>query len=525
MNTFHPLEARFELPPLFTYPFCYEPHPLCLAAAREVQAVAGEMDVSEGKMFGVLVVRRKNDGAVGFLAAYSGLLCGRNDWPYFVPPVYDAQQPDGYFKRHEALIDALNRHINELETAAGRISTVAELQRLRQTAQAAIARQKELTAQAKQRRDALRQEGTADEALLIRESQYMKAELHRLKRRYAEAIEKEEERLKAFDHEIDLLKEKRRHMSDDLQAWLFDQYTMLNARGEARPLTALFAATPTRTPPAGSGDCCAPKLLQHAYLTGLKPLCMAEFWWGPSPVGEVRHAGRFYPACQGKCRPILSHMLQGLDVQPDPMMQAANSILQLETVYEDEWLLVVNKPAGLLSVPGRGNMPSVVSLLGGLSPVHRLDMATSGLLVVARTEQTFSRMQRLFAQRKVQKEYVALVDGIVTPSRGTIELPIAPDYIERPRQRVDWEEGKAALTEYEVEGYENGMTRLRLYPHTGRTHQLRIHCAHPLGLNMPIHGDELYGQRAERMCLHAQTIRFTHPMTGEALVISSEVPF
>lgn len=526
-SLFHPLEARFELPPLFNNPFCYEPHPLCLAAAAEVRQVVSEMDVSEGKMFGVLVVRR-SDGAIGFLAAYSGLLDGRNDWPYFVPPVFDAQRPDGHFKQTERLIDALNRRINLLETDPRRVSCEAELHRLRQTAQTAVTQYKERMARAKQRRDALRATAAGDEqtmAALIRESQFMKAELHRLKLRYAEAVASAKTQMAAFDAPIRQLKEQRRQMSDELQAWLFDQYRLLNARGEAWPLAGLFVDTASHMPPAGAGDCCAPKLLQCAYSEGLQPLCMGEFWWGPSPAGEVRREGRFYPACQGKCRPILRHMLEGLAVQPNALEQCKAHNLSLPVVYEDEWLVVVDKPAELLSVPGRGNLPSVVSMKRGLLPVHRLDMATSGLLVLARSRRVLSALQQQFAERCVKKEYVALVDGIVSQPHGVIELPLSPDYDDRPRQRVDWATGKQAVTEYDVMGYEQGMTRLLLRPHTGRTHQLRVHCAHPQGLGMPIHGDVLYGQRDRRLCLHARSISFAHPVTGQPLTVTCDVPF
>ena len=543
----HPLYTDIQKPERFTYPFCYEPHPLAVLAAEQVQRELASMQLTEGKMFGVLVVtpsdspcrgrtfsadslcggrtfsadslcRGRMDppptgGARGgppiyFLAAYSGLLEGRNDWPYFVPPVFDAQQPDGYFKTKE-------REISELVHNDG--------------------------------------------GLLAKK------------------------------------------MSQDLQLWLFHQYQFLNARGEKRDLVDVwqdYHCSPRirrkfPLPPGGTGDCCAPKLLQYAYSHGLKPVCMAEFWWGPSPksqggeeAGMVRHHGQFYPACRGKCKPVLTWMLQGLAVDPNPE-EAGFPHLVPEVVYEDEAMVVLNKPSGMLSIPGRTETHSVATWAQaqwhGAMLVHRLDMWTSGLIVVAKNKAAYLHLQEQFVKHTIKKRYIAVLDGVVSRCRGRIELPLLCDPLNRPRQVVDYQRGKSAVTEYEVltvtpsdspcrgrmvsgdspclgtvsgdspclgtvsgdslcrgrkdppptGGARGGLSLVALYPHTGRTHQLRVHCAHEDGLGCPIHGDELYscapqtqgGVTDDRLCLHADRLELTHPVTGERMHFELPYPF
>ena len=428
----HPLSSDIPKPERFTYPFCYEPHPLCLLAAEEVKCEIERINPSEGKMFGVLVVQ-EGDRSLAFLAAYSGLLEGRNDWPYFVPPVFDAQQPDGHFKQTE------------------------------------------------------------------------------------------QEIMQSSDH---------KQMSQDLQLWLFRQYRMLNANGEVRDLVDIwqdYHCLPKirkkyPLPPGGTGDCCAPKLLQYAYQQGLKPVCMAEFWWGPSPKSEVRQHGQFYPACRGKCKPVLTWMLQGLDVDPNPE-EAGSPHLVPEIVFEDEAIAVVNKPSGMLSVPGKTEDYSVATWARerwpGALPVHRLDMWTSGLIVVAKTEEAYHHLQRQFEQHTVKKKYLAVVEGVPAKEHGVIDLPLLSDPLNRPRQVVDYEHGKRAITEYRVlRSYADDskeFTLLALWPHTGRTHQLRMHCAHPDGLGCPIVGDELYGHKSDRLYLQAQAVTFIHPQSGRRM--------
>ena len=452
----HSLNTDIQAPERFTYPFCYEPHPLCEMAAKEVQAYIGSHmeireDADKGKMFGVLVVEKPTpcvspslqgeSAGVFFLAAYSGLLAGRNDWPFFVPPVYDAQQPDGHFKTTEREISLISHH-------------------------------SPLTA---------------------------------------------------------------KKMSQDLQMWLFHQYQLLNARGETKDLVDIWQSYYSRPrlrqkfplPPGGTGDCCAPKLLQYAYQQGLKPVCMAEFWWGATTKEEVRQHLNYYPACRGKCKPILTWMLQGLDVDPNPELQGL-AHLELKTVYEDDDIVVVDKPSGMLSAPGRIEDYSVETVMRQRYPdaiiAHRLDMGTSGLLIVAKSMEAYWPLQEQFVKHQVKKKYVAKVeDGRCKKEevRGAISLPLRPDPMNRPRQMVDLEHGKRAVTDYEFLSDD----LVALYPQTGRTHQLRIHCAHPDGLGRPIVGDELYGTKGDRLMLHAAEIWFVHPKTQEPMHLISQPPF
>ena len=449
---FHPLHTDIKPPERFTYPFYYEPHPLCLLAAKEVQQHLQTMPLTEGKMFGVLVVTPLTSSLlpptsnIGFLAAYSGLLCGRNDWPWFVPPVFDAQQPDGHFKVTERLIKDSPDH---------------------------------------------------------------------------------------------------KQLSQQLQLWLFDQYRFLNAHGERKDLLHVwqdYHCSPRirnryPLPPGGTGDCCAPKLLQYAYSNGLKPLCMAEFWWGPSPrtcdeSGLIRQHGQFYPACRGKCKPVLTWMLQGLDVDPNPEEQGLPK-LDITVVYEDDTLIVIDKPSGLLSVPGRIGSHSVATILNSRYPgsllAHRLDMWTSGLMVAAKNRDAYRHLQQQFSDHTVRKRYVARLDtsylshptSHILPPKGTISLPLLSDPLNRPRQVVDYERGKTAITDYQMLSPDC----VALYPHTGRTHQLRMHCAHPDGLGCPILGDELYGRPADRLYLHAELLELTHPVTARRMRFEQPAPF
>jgi len=465
MKHLHPLDSQIEPPERFTYPFCYEPHPLCQLAAKEVHeyiATHPEIceDADQGKMFGVLVVGELTaepsaTGRLGFLAAYSGLLAGRNDWAYFVPPVYDAQQPDGHFKTTEREISRLIRGTNIPSNPS--ISSDTSM--------------------------------SSD----------------------------------------------TRALSQELQTWLFHQYQLLNARGEVKDLVDIWQEYYNRPkllrkyplPPGGTGDCCAPKLLQYAFQQGLKPLCMAEFWWGAATKTELRHHLNYYPACRGKCKPILTWMLQGLDVDPDPELIDLQQ-MELPVVYEDEWLLVVNKPSGLLSVPGRIGQYSVETIMQqrypGCMVAHRLDMCTSGLLIVAKTQEVYRALQEQFVKHQVRKKYLAVLEPLDTlgslgnlrmPSQGRISLPLRPDPMNRPRQMVDVEHGKRAVTDYEF----LSDNVVALWPQTGRTHQLRIHCAHPDGLARPIVGDELYGikQKNQRLMLHAAELWFRHPVTQQEI--------
>ena len=594
----HTLNVSIPSPRQFTYPFCYDVDPLAEAASLELQRYIADADLMStekgcGKMFGVLVVEYEDEeGALqrGFLAAYSGLLGGRNDWPYFVPPVFDAQQPDGHFKRTEREISAINHEIAAIEHDPEYLQSVEQHEQTKKRLQAEVDAFKAEVDAAKVRRDARRKSGEPlseeEQAEMIRESQFMKAEL----RRRRKAMEQANSTLH-IPHSTFLksLQRKRKQMSDELQRWLFSAYRMLNAKGEERDLIDIFREYTHAMPPAGAGDCCAPKLLQYAYLHRLRPVCMAEFWWGESPASEIRHHLHYYPACRSKCLPILTHMLKGLDVAPNPLAKKRHTA-EPRVLYADEYIMVVDKPAGMLSVPGKAeSMKSEASDSANISveeyfanlqlptnsqftteqftigeadnsklkiqnskflkAAHRLDMDTSGLLVLARTEEAYVELQRQFASRETMKRYEAVLSGVPTQNSKlktqnssaqpsgcleAISLPLIADINDRPRQRVDMEHGKPALTLYNIvevravdantavayttKKVDKGRTLIHLYPKTGRTHQLRVHCAHPLGLACPILGDPLYGiERADRMYLHAAELTFRHPVTGETM--------
>jgi tRNA pseudouridine32 synthase/23S rRNA pseudouridine746 synthase len=498
-----------------------------------------QCELAKGKMFGVLVVE-KADGNIGFLAAYSGLLANRNDWPYFVPPIFDFLQPDGYFKQEEARISDINLQIREME-GSGQIQGQAKrLKSLQEERDSAVEDYRQKMAAAKLTRDQIRKEiceglrPQSEEQQLIAESQFMKAELHRIKKRFIPLLQQEEEVLQHTRHLLQRMRHERHQRSDALQRWLFDRFVVYNAKGESRTLTEIFSTTPQGTPPAGAGECCAPKLLQAAYLLKVHPLCMAEFWWGDSPAGEIRHHGQYYPACTGKCRPILQFMLQGLDVE-EPVTPEDQGNLQPTILYEDNSIVVLNKPAGLLSVPGKATDHSVKQFLSRRYPnaegpliVHRLDMDTSGLMVAALNLSVYHHLQKQFASHIIKKRYVALLDGLLPagfPQEGTICLPLAPDLSDRPRQRIDYTHGKIAVTRYQVVSERGDTTHVHLWPQTGRTHQLRVHCAHSQGLGTPILGDPLYGRRDKRLYLHAESISFEHPDTGRWMEFSEKADF
>lgn len=526
--------SEFRLPDKFTYPFCYKPHPLVEEAAVQVrQYIENRVDwkdeIGQGKMFGVMVVGER-DGGIGFIAAYSGNILGRNDHPYFVPPVYDLLGPCSFFRKGEAEISAINGKIASIETSGDYLSLRRSLVSAKEEAGNAVAEYKRHMALSKCRRDKMRANGILTDAM-IRESQFEKAELKRIKKRWGEKYEEIERRLNELLSQINGLKEERKKRSAALQREMFDSFVVRNGRGEEISLTELFEAARNELPPAGAGECAAPKLLQYAYINGLKPLAMGEFWWGKSPSSVVRRHLQFYPACKTKCEPILKFMLQGLDVEDSPL--AGNPEPILDTVYEDSWLWVVDKPAGMLSAPGKDGCRSVYDVARERFPeatgpliVHRLDMHTSGLLVVAKTKEAHEDLQRQFLRREVQKEYIAVVKGGVFADKGRISLPLRLDYENRPVQVVDYESGKAAVTDYEVLcRYPDDSVRMKFMPLTGRTHQLRVHSSHPEGLDSPIKGDMLYGMCADRLYLHASRIVFRHPVTGTVIDLRSRPPF
>ena len=545
MEKFHLFDeavGAIALPTRFNNPFSYTPHPLCVRAAEAVRHVVAanplwSEEAARGKMFGVLVVQ-DTQGRCGYLAAFSGLFAGCNEHDYFVPPVFDFLAPDAYFKREEGEISSINREVATLKSSKAYLSAVAALERVERERDEALAAEREAMREGKAAREARRAEGALspdEEERLLNESRFAKAEYKRNVKRWDEKVAALKAAVASYDEQVTAMKNERKRRSAALQQWLFDNFVLLDSTGERRSLSQIFATTAQGVPPAGAGECAAPKLLQYAFINGLRPLAMAELWIGVSPVGEVRRDGCFYGSCTSKCKPILSFMLGRMDVDPSPQEAAALCAEDIEILYEDDFLMVVNKPSGMLSVPGIVGGVSVEEHLQNAFPasdirvVHRLDMATSGLLLVAKSVDVFSALQRDFSMRRVQKRYIALLEGTLSSTKGEISLPLIPDYENRPRQMVDYSRGKEALTRYEViekivyDGRE--CTKVAFYPVTGRTHQLRVHSAHAGGLNTPIIGDELYGSTDKRLMLHAEYLKFTHPVTGEVVELTAAADF
>lgn len=544
---------------VFPNPFYYEPSSLARYAVTLLQQSLPEL--KEGKMFGVLIV--EYGGKLGYLQAYSGQLEGVST-EGFVPLVFDYLQPNGYFKTHEAEITAMNHEIATLKQSDDYGKAMEKIANLKVEAQQVVAEAQQKMVIAKRLRDERRKEKATvsedEQREMIRESQYMKAELHRTKKRYAALLEVAEAEVEAYNSRIAKLKNIRKLKSDQLQRWLFSQFTFLNAQGERSDLLSIFRnyyilnrpqsvfATHFATvgeqitlfPPSGTGECCEPKLLQYAFVHGMRPVEMAMFWWGEPPKTEIRQHGQFYPACNGKCKPLLTWMLKGMNVAANALeVEAKQSI---DIVYEDHDLAVIVKPSGMLTVPGRSKRQSVETILRQRwnendIPIimHRLDMATSGLLVVARNRYAHKQLQAQFKEQTIQKRYVALLstdllNRVGLPKEGTISLPLCADVLDRPRQMVDRNKGKTAITHYKIIGkiplhdsYYSEAIKVELRPVTGRTHQLRVHCAHSEGLACPILGDTLYGKRADRLYLHAEYLEFTHPTTGKPLSFKSKL--
>lgn len=529
-----------ELPDSFTYPFNYTPHKLCRLAAEQLKKIIREYikhsseiakELQRGKMFGVLVVQHSD--SVSFLAAFSGNLAHKNVYPDFVPPVYDMLNPEGFFLSGEAELNRINRRVAELEASDELMNLRDELQHYEELLVSTKQEHKKFLGEAKRLRDERRLLAGDDLELIAelnRESSFLKAECRRKEGALRDNILTIESKLRTLYTEIKELKVQRREFSATLQQQIFEHFVVLNGRGESRNLMEIFADTPQGIPPAGAGECAAPKLLQYAYANGLKPICMAEFWWGDSPKDEVRRDGEFYPSCKSKCEPILNYMMQGLTVEMNPILFQGKDLWP-GVVYEDEWILAIDKRSGMLSMRGKVDVPSVDEWLKVEYPgsdyyvVHRLDMDTSGILLIAKTLEVYKALQGLFAKKQVEKRYIALISGVPKVSEGIINIPLIADIDNRPFQKVDYINGKESITEYKVLNSKNGVSRIQFRPLTGRTHQLRVHAAHLDGLNAPIIGDNLYGRRGRRLMLHAESVQFIHPITKTRVVISSPVPF
>ncbi|MCO4797897.1 MAG: RNA pseudouridine synthase [Colwelliaceae bacterium] len=558
----------YDLPERFTFPFYYQPHPLCILATKELQHFLTNQDQLQhsfglsleeniktesttGKMFGVLVVKSEQ-GEVGYLSAFSGKLEDANFLTNFVPPVFDMLKKDSLFLEKQVVINNINREIDNLEQNPKINELTRQLEQMNAQFECELQTHRERIVDNRKIRKEKRfiaeqqfNENTlgADEFKLhsiqmSRESVEDKNKLLEIKTFWQSRIDDIEEALNLLLDEINALKKQRKKLSNNLQKKLFQQYKFLNQSGEEKSLLELFKDTILQKPPAGAGDCAAPKLIQYAFENNYTPIAMAEFWWGKAPKSEIRQHKNFYPACQGKCQPILAHMLDGIDIDENPLLENPAEGRVLPIVFQDNDIVVVNKPANFLSVPGKSIEDSVSTRIKSMFPhasgpiiVHRLDMATSGLLIVALNSRAHKKLQQQFINRTIEKRYVAIIEGELSTDTGIIELPLTVDLNDRPRQLVCYKQGKKAFTTYKkfdpqpVINSKKKLTKVYLYPKTGRTHQLRVHCAHIDGLNMPILGDDLYGNKNTRLHLHAEYIAFQHPVTQTSLQFQIDADF
>lgn len=533
-------------PEKFTYPFYYKPHPLAEIAATELQeylekhsdslnhnfgTTESEKDTAIGKMFGILIIEDVN-GKLGYLSAFSGKMAGTNTHAKFVPPVFDMLTKNSFFLQGEKILSSINKQVKEIESNETYNILKQELEELTKQSDEEISTlKKELKANKANRKELrktqkpllTKEEYTVFEADLIKQSLHDKHILNVLSGKWEERLTEKQSQINEFEDTINTLKKERKEKSAALQQQLFEQYTFLNKHGVEKSLYAIFSETVFGKPPVAAGECATPKLLQYAFSNGLKPIAMAEFWWGASPKSDIRKHKQFYPACTGRCKPILKHMLEDIPTDEDPLLHNPGEDKKLETVYEDNSFIVVNKPAELLSVPGINIKDSVYTRLQevfkDVEPliIHRLDMATSGLLVVAKTKEAHKHIQMQFLKRTVNKRYTALLSKPIKENEGEINLPLRGDIDDRPRQLVCFEHGKKAITKWKVVERNENTTKVHFWPLTGRTHQLRMHAAHAMGLNAPIVGDDLYGTHASRLHLHAAFLSFIHPVTKKLL--------
>lgn len=545
---------NIPMPGKFTFPFCYEPHPLSIIASKELQHYLQHQSEWQhnfglgnpsdqpviGKMFGVLVVT-DTSGTPGYLCAFSGKLAGTNAHKHFVPPVFDMLQKDSFFLLEEEEINEINRQIASLEKNDSLTQLNTDLETVTRSAEESITLFRQHLKKLKEERKQIRfvQTGILSatefqllEADLIKQSLRDKHELAVLQKDWKSKITAIQEQLDNYYSRISVFKEERKSKSALLQSRLFEQYVFLNKKSISKDIRSIFDDFNQSVPPAGAGECAAPKLLQYAFLNRLTPVAMAEFWWGDSPSSEIRKHKNYYPACKGKCEPILSHMLDGMLLEDNPLLEAPKAQADLEILYDDEDIAVVNKPAEFLSVPGIHIQDSVYTRMQAAFPeatgpiiVHRLDMSTSGILLIAKHKDAHKFIQQQFINHSIEKRYIALLDGVVKEDKGIIDLPLRLDLDDRPRQMVCYEYGKKAVTKYQVLSRNDGQTKILFFPVTGRTHQLRVHAAHLLGLHTPIVGDDLYGTKSNRLHLHAAYLSFVHPRTKKTVVFEVKAPF
>lgn len=545
--------SGISIPEKFTFPFYYEPHALTKIAVNEVQEYlkiqtdfkhdfglpGQENSYSIGKMFGVLIVRKK-DNTIGYLAAFSGKLFNNSLPAKFVPPIFNMRTEGSFYTKKEREIELIGEKIEILKKDKAYLSLKESVKKLTKTIEDDLATQRKKMKVSKldrklRKKEALNLFDTENFEIfsrkLTQESYNDQFFFKELQEYYKNKIEKSKHQLVSFENKITTLIKIRKKTSANLQNTLFEKYQFLNHKKEQKGLKDIFN-NPTNKPPAGSGDCSAPKLLQYAFQNNLTPIAMAEFWWGVSPNSEIRKHKNFYPACQSRCKPILKHMLKGIKMDSNLLIDNIKVKRKLKIIYEDETIIVVNKPPELLSVPGKKIVDSVYTRIKKLYPsvtgpliVHRLDMSTSGILLLSKTKESNKILQSQFIKRTIKKRYVALLDGNLMKSKGKIQLPLRLDIDDRPRQLVDFKNGKNAETHWEIIEKKDSITRVHFYPITGRTHQLRVHAAHKDGLNAPIIGDDLYGKKNTRLLLHAEFIEFYHPTSKELINFTVEAEF
>ena len=550
--------SSISLPDKFTFPFYYGPHPLSVIASQELQEhltsqqkwkhnfgnpIATEkidQKVPIGKMFGVLVVKNKNN-ELGYLSAFSGKIADKNHHPKFVPPVYDMLIEGNFFIEGGKEIIAINKTLEILEQEKEYITALNLFKKEKELHDVKLIEKKQQINSFKKARKKIRERAKkeiSDENYnVLHEDQKEES----LKQQYFYRKESQElkdelqivqDALNVYLDKITLLKLQRKELSNTLQNRLFNEYKFLNAKAETKNLLNIFESTVLKKPPAGAGECAAPKLLQYAFLHDLTPITLAEFWWGQSPSGDIKKHKHYYPACRGKCEPILHHMLQGIKVDPNPMLGNPGLGKKIQILFEDEHFVIINKPAELLSVPGKNIIDSVHERMKAKYPkadgpliVHRLDMSTSGIMVIALTKKSYDYIQKQFINRSIKKRYIAQLDGVPATKEGIIELPLRVDLNDRPRQIVCYEHGKASKTRWKLLKVLNEKATVQFYPVTGRTHQLRMHAAHFKGLNIPITGDDLYGTKSSRLHLHAEYIEFTHPESMKVVKFKCDADF
>ena len=530
-----------DIPDIIPSPFSNTPHPLAKQACLELQECLADTSMNlqhdfnapdGGKMLGALVVR-DSENKLGYIAGFSGMLGQQWEVSIFVPPVFDLGAREGFLAEGEARLLDYAEQIRSSSSTQERQLLVNERESLTQARDMALANMSKVHKDRKKLRHQARQVELSAELVrrLSFESQQDKRQKQASKADWQAKIDAVAEPLIVLEQKIELLKKARSRLSNQLHAQVFAGYWLTNRIGETRALTEFYEGAKV---PGGAGDCVAPKLIHYAIKQGLTPVALAEFWWGAPPKQGVRHHGHFYPACRGKCRPILPFMLSGYELAPAPALGVSTDSRAPAMVYEDDDVLVVNKPHGLLSVPGTDVSDSVLTRIQQRYPqatgpllVHRLDLSTSGLLLVAKNAASHKALQKQFLNRTIEKRYVAVLSKTLASdlNQGCIELPLRVDLYDRPRQIVCSEHGKAAKTHWQLIKREQGQTWVYFYPVTGRTHQLRVHASHPAGLNAPILGDELYGEEAGRLRLHAERLCFTHPTTAKRIELRVAAPF